>query len=632
MDSLWHSRDPKTGRGKDKAGNVAKLHMKRAARGEVARPLPSGAADISGLLTLRTADLMADYAGPMALFDGAGTVLLANALADPILAALRGPLGGDLRAMLQIVVMGGAIQTKRFQLPIPTGEGVFDITLLPESGAVEAPGGVGSAGDTDLAPERILLLARDSTFDVNFSRALVASRQLFKDLVSCSTDFVWETDSDGCFAYVSGRGLLGYTPDELDGRPARELLAEPVTGNAGEAGDRGPNPFESRTHLDEVECWLLDRNGTRACARVSCLPVFDDAGALQSVRGVCRDITEDTLHQAALARAQERERLSRSIVDSIRDAMTPDEMFSAAAAATAEAIKATHIWILRGSNDGGLELAVDRIAAGAPDIDILVEAEQSFAGDLDRVSHAVIAGQQLLLVPCHFRYQPKGVLAVALNDAGTLGEAVTTLLDIASQLGIAIAQAEVQERLEELSSVDELTGLLNRRGFHDTVGKRLAQHKRQKRFGALLYIDMDHFKSVNDTHGHQVGDAALVAVAKLLSNSEGRESDISGRLGGDEFVVWLEETGPEGARHKAAELLGAATGLQRFSGDAKRPLSLSIGIAVADPETDENLDSLISRADRALYQAKSKGRGQAMLAEGSDAGEAGRDAEEFSTC
>ena len=97
---------------------------------------------------------------------------------------------------------------------------------------------------------------------------------------------------------------------------------------------------------------------------------------------------------------------------------------------------------------------------------------------------------------------------------------MTTLLDIASQLGIAIAQAEVQERLEELSSVDELTGLLNRRGFHDTVGKRIAQHKRTNRLGALLYIDMDHFKAVNDTHGHQVGDAALVTLAKLLGNDD----------------------------------------------------------------------------------------------------------------
>ncbi|NQV62023.1 MAG: diguanylate cyclase [Alphaproteobacteria bacterium] len=618
----------------DRADKVENIPIKRAALGVAGPRLRSGAADGAGPLILRTAELMADYAGPMVLFDGAGTVLSANTLADPIVTALRGPMGGDLRTMLHAVLIDGSVQTKRFQLPVATGEAVFDITLLPENGAEESIAEAGGTGDADQAPERILLLARDSTFDVNFGRALVASRQLFKDLVSCSADFVWETDAEGCFAFVSGRGLLGYTPDELDGHPARDLLADPVADPVAQDGrDGGPNPFESQTPLDEVECWLLDRNDARVCVRVSCLPVFDDQGALQGVRGVCRDITEETLHQAALARAQERERLSRSIVDSIRDALTPDEMFSAAAAATAEAIKASHIWILRAGKNGRMDLAADRIAANAPDIDILQEAEQSFAGDLAQVRHVVLGAHQLLLVPCHFRHQPKGVLAVALEDAGILENAATTLLDIASQLGIAIAQAEVQERLEELSSVDELTGLLNRRGFYDTVGKRIAQHKRQNRFGALLYIDMDHFKAVNDTHGHQVGDAALVALARLLSNGDGRESDISGRLGGDEFAVWLEETGPEGARHKAEELLAAAvTSLERFSGDAAHPLSISIGIALADPNIEEDLDSLIHRADQALYRAKRKGRGVAVLAERRGADDDTPDAEGPTTC
>ena len=602
---------------------MANLPIQRADPGRPSIRPRQGEADRAGPLTLPTADLIADYTGPMVLFDGAGTVLLANKLADPIVTALRGPLGGDLRAMLDDVLMHGTVQSKRFQLPVASGEGVFDITLLPESGFDEDLEDRG--GDGGQAPRRILLLARDSTFDVNFGRALVASRQLFKDLVSCSADFAWETDADGYFTYISGRGLLGHTLDELDGRPARDLLAESAAQN-GHAG--GPNLFESLTHLDEVECWLLDRDGARACVRASCLPVFDDNGALQGVRGVCRDITEDKLHEAALARAEERERLSRSIVDSIRDALTPDEMFAAAAAATANAIAATHTWILRAGKHGGLRLAADNISAGAGDIDIMTEAEESFAGDLARVRRASLDGHEILLVPCHFRHQPKGVLAVAMDDVGAIEEAVVTLLDIASQLGIAIAQAEIQERLEELSTVDELTGLLNRRGFHDHVGKRIAQHRRQLRQGTLLYIDMDYFKLVNDTHGHQAGDAALVAVAEILGSREGRESDIAGRLGGDEFAMWLEETGLEGAQHKADELLHAAGSLKRFSGDAAHPLSLSIGIALADPDFDDDLDSLIKRADRALYQAKRKGRGQAVLAPRPEADET----EELSAC
>jgi len=577
--------------------------------------------------TMPTDELIAAHEGPAVLFDGAGTVLSANDFAAPLVGALRGPLGGELRAMLDDVLANGGVPSQRIKLPIATGQGVFDITLLPEDDAGhDDHGGAGAE-----RRRRVLLLARDSTFDVNFSHALVASRQLFKDLVSCSADFSWETDALGCFTFISGRGLLGYTPDELDGRPSRDLLADR---DPEDEDWSGLNPFESVSQLDEVECWLLDRNGDRACVRASCLPVLDEAGTLQGVRGVCRDITRDKLHQAALERAQEREQLSRSIVDSIRDALTPEEMFAAAAAATAEAIAASHIWILRDDKHGGLKFATDDMTADDGQIDILAEAAATFTGDPDQLHRSTVDNHHLLLVPCHFRHQTKGVLAVALDDDGALEEVATTLRDIASQLGIAMAQAEIQERLEELSIVDELTGLLNRRGFYDSVGKRVAQHRRQKRFGALLFIDLDYFKSVNDTHGHQTGDAALAAVAEILNSGKGRKGDISGRFGGDEFALWLEETDLEGARHMAEELLARTASLRRFSGDPAHPLSFSIGIAIVEPDIEENLESLFHRADTALYQAKHDGRGRAVAAErlavGGDDGQGGK--EEVSQC
>jgi diguanylate cyclase (GGDEF)-like protein/PAS domain S-box-containing protein len=598
---------------------VANFPLIRAAFG--LDPAPSGGPEGGTSLAVATTELINDYTGPVVLFDGAGAVQMANGLAKPIISALAGGPGATLRGMLDDALKGGGVASKRLNLPIPTGDGVFDVTLLPE-GAGE--------GET---PSRVLLLARDSTFDVNFGRALVASRQLFKDLVACSADFVWETDADGCFTFVSGRGLLGYTPDELDGRPARDLLAD---GEDHDASEAALNPFESLAHLDEVECWLLDRDDARTCVRASCLPVFDDDGTLQGVRGVCRDITSDKQRQAALNRAREREQLTRSIVDSIRDALTPEEMFTAAAAATATAMAASHIWILRDDKAGGLHLTADRIARNAPILDIFAEAQGTFSGDPERVHHTVLDGHQILLVPCHFRYQPKGVLAVAMEDTGdtdALEEAVTTLLDIASQLGIAMAQAEIQERLEELSTVDELTGLLNRRGFYESVGKRIAQHQRTGRVGVLLYIDLDYFKSVNDNHGHQAGDAALVAVAEILrGDGDSRQGDIVGRLGGDEFAIWLEETERGGGLHKAEELLEKASGLRKYSGDEDHPLGFSVGIAVVDPDFDDDLDRMIFHADRALYRAKRGGRGQAVLAERDDDELGGSEEKEAQAC
>ena len=135
---------------------------------------------------LSAEELITSYAGPVVLFDGAGEILSKNGLAEPVTVALENiDDGAELRAMLADVLRNGGVQSKRFQLPIPTGQGVFDITLMPEGDFAD------SAMEQQSGHQRVLLLARDSTFDVNFSRALVASRQLFKDLVSCSTDFVW---------------------------------------------------------------------------------------------------------------------------------------------------------------------------------------------------------------------------------------------------------------------------------------------------------------------------------------------------------------------------------------------------------------------------------------------------------
>ncbi|MDP6567682.1 MAG: diguanylate cyclase [Alphaproteobacteria bacterium] len=546
-------------------------------------------------MALRGASAVEGHAGPAILFDRAGTILSANGAATPIVAALRDGAARELLEMVTAACDAAEPAMRRFKLPAGDRPAVFDISLLPvAAGRRQQP--------------QVLLLARDSTFDVNFGRALVASRQMFKDLVACSADFAWETDSQGQFSFVSSRGLLGYTPTELEGRAAGEMLAEIE-------GRPRLNPFQSRIRLDEVECWMRHRDGQAACMRTSSLPVFGDDGTWLGVRGVCHDITEDRLHEAALNRARERERLTHSIVDSIRNVLTPEEMFAAAATTTAEATDASHVWIMR--RDGGDALTI-AASHGKPDSRPLAIEEataRGFDGDPEVPRRMRLNGSHLLLAQCHYHYQPKGLLVAAWDDDAASDEAARMLRDVADQLGIAIAQAEIQERLEQLSIVDELTGLLNRRGFHDSVQKRLAQHRRTGRFGALLYVDMDNFKAVNDTHGHAQGDAALKELSGLLAGTEGREGDIAGRLGGDEFVVWLEETDVDGAIHKAEELLQRTGSLRRFSGDPARPLTVSAGIVMADPNAEDELDELLRRADGALYRAKRDGKGRAVLAD-----------------
>ncbi len=156
--------------------------------------------------------------------------------------------------------------------------------------------------------------------------------------------------------------------------------------------------------------------------------------------------------------------------------------------------------------------------------------------------------------------------------------------------------AEANVRLDALSRTDVLTGLANRRAFSEEAGKRGGQPY------AVLMIDIDHFKAINDTHGHAAGDAALRSVADAL-NGALREHDLLARWGGEEFIAMIDV---EGARAVADRVREAVAATPFRFGDASPPLRVSIGLAVATP--DEALEAVAAKADRALYEAKRSGR------------------------
>ncbi len=119
---------------------------------------------------------------------------------------------------------------------------------------------------------------------------------------------------------------------------------------------------------------------------------------------------------------------------------------------------------------------------------------------------------------------------------------------------------------------------------------------------------MDNFKLVNDRHGHQQGDLALVALSRIL-REQTRGRDLVARLGGDEFALFIEDITAAAAEHKGNELLRAGAELEAYSGDSDAPLGFSVGIAACDPEGRESLDGLIDRADQAMYRVKRRGKG-----------------------
>jgi diguanylate cyclase (GGDEF)-like protein len=174
------------------------------------------------------------------------------------------------------------------------------------------------------------------------------------------------------------------------------------------------------------------------------------------------------------------------------------------------------------------------------------------------------------------------------------------------------ASALLQQTLSRAQH-DTLTGLANRSFFEEFVERQLALGRRQGGFVALVYLDLDGFKAVNDRCGHEAGDRLLVDVA-IRMRAELRQADLLARLGGDEFAVVLSATNAEGAARVGAKLLAAVQASNQDAAVQRRPrVSASLGIAVF-PEDGDTLLDLLHKADAAMYKAKSQGKGRVVLA------------------
>ncbi len=170
-----------------------------------------------------------------------------------------------------------------------------------------------------------------------------------------------------------------------------------------------------------------------------------------------------------------------------------------------------------------------------------------------------------------------------------------------------------EERMQHLAHFDVLTGLPNRALFSDRLRQTLAKARRDKTRIALMFIDLDKFKPVNDLLGHHVGDLLLKAVAARLAECVRRASDTVGRMGGDEFVVMLPEIDSVHDATVVAEKILHALGLTFEIGAHRIDISSSIGIAIF-PEHGQDENALLTRADAAMYQAKQGGRNRVEVA------------------
>ncbi len=182
--------------------------------------------------------------------------------------------------------------------------------------------------------------------------------------------------------------------------------------------------------------------------------------------------------------------------------------------------------------------------------------------------------------------------------------------DYITQIGRAYN--ELRGHLETIILTDPLSGCFNRRGFKQLGDREISRGIRAKWRVAVLALDVDHFKRINDDFGHLTGDEAIKEIGALIRETA-RAGDVVARLGGEEFSILAPDTDEEGARHLADRILHAFRARSFVSVRGKLSITISIGVASDEASTDDVVRILTARADEALYVAKRSGRDQAVL-------------------
>lgn len=535
--------------------------------------------------------MLGGFPGAAVLVGGDGSVRAANARAAGLQALVQHGAAADINTLIASARNDRAIAAGTVTLKSAKGEIVLDITVVP----------AGADGE-------LVVMARDMTMERNLRTALVDSRQRYKDLVEVSSDFSWEVGADGAFSFVTPRGALGYTPEELVGKQAKDFVISPE--------EFSPLPFVSDRPLDDVEVWMRNKDGSVACVLVSCVPLIvteNSDDRWKGTRGVCRDVTDERENESALARARHREQHLNYIVSTIRDELEPHNMLNAAAAATARALGMAGCRIYRRNESGAFTVAAEfGNVEGLKELDASLESMKTG----DNVLELTIGEWQVLATPTNYRHEVNGALSMWKPADGESWENDHHILirDVANQLGIANEQISNHERIVNLSRTDGMTGLLNRRAFYEEeLPRRIARLERSGESAALFYVDMDNFKAVNDIHGHQVGDDAIMFLRDLLMEMS-RPGDVIARLGGDEFAMWLDGVSPDVSESRAGRLIEATESMKKFSGSPEKPLGISVGVAIFDPKEGEPLEDLLARADAAMYAVKNAGKGGFQMA------------------
>ena len=460
-------------------------------------------------------------------------------------------------------------------------------------------------------------------------QALAEREREFRTLAEHLPDVVVRYDREARFVYVNTKfkTALGFRLTELRGKRPTQVPGLP---NAEYFEQMVRQVAESGTEA-RCESEIATLNGGMIYGLIIATPEFDTSGQMEFVQVVIRDISERRLiEQRMRAHAGMLEMVARNsdlptILNALVHYMESEDQTSLCSILLVDSAgqhllvgAAPSLPTFFNEASNGIEIAVGIGSCGTAAAlakrvvaeDIKTDEHWSDIRELAQAAKLRSCWSEPILSS---RSKVLGTFAIYHREPRNPDPQDIERIVFATNLAaIAIENRQVHDELERQAHFDYLTGLENRRHFLNLAENELARTLRYGRQLSIVMLDVDHFKNVNDTYGHKVGDLVLKKLAKLCRATL-RDVDIIGRIGGEEFAVLLPETSCEQAK-EIAERLRAEIASAQVKLDSGLPLRFTASFGVTTLcENDANIDILLDQADQSLYRAKNEGRNRVCI-------------------
>jgi diguanylate cyclase (GGDEF)-like protein/PAS domain S-box-containing protein len=476
-------------------------------------------------------------------------------------------------------------------------------------------------------PHYFIYQIQDITDRVNAERALRASEERFRSIAEATQEWIWEIDADGLYTFCSPavEVILGYAPDQLIGKSCVELVSQSLRPTVAELLRRG---IAEKRGWRDVELHLQHAAGGIRWLDSNALPLLDPFGNVVGYRGVARDITHHRLQQERIARLSRIQAVLSGINSTIVRVRERRELLRESCRIAVQeggfrmawiglvdpgAMKASPL-VWEGFEQGylremGLMLA-NREEDPGPVGHALRQRKMVVENDIAASSQPLLKQQarshgfrSQIAMPLLVEDRAVGVLVLYAAEAGFFDyEELRLLKDLAGDISFALDYIGKEEKLTYVSYYDTLTGLANRQLFFDRLAQAMQSVRAERRQLAVMIIDLERFKRINDTLGRSAGDRVLRELASRLQRTTS-ESATPARIGGDRFAVVVPNlVGTPMARwidHWIVDAFAEPLVID----DIELRATVKIGIAMYPADAD-TAESLFVNAEAALKRAK----------------------------